>query len=120
MPDVMPVSWAIFMRISQFIAGAAVMAALSSGCSKKPPLPTVTFDGYGPNGAMFNLSNPGKEPVVCTLQVEPDNPGSEAMVMVPAHGSTTEIMSMSQTNGVSLTVTVMRATPVKKFIVPMQ
>ena len=109
------------MRISQFIAGAALMAALSLGCSKKSDaLPTVTFQGYGPNGAMFNLSNPGTVPVICQLQLQPGDPGSHAMVMVPAGGRSTQIMSVRQTKDLTLVVTVMRATPVGKFTVPMQ
>jgi|GEM_PF-6608325 len=109
------------MRILQLIAGVVVVAALFLGCSKKAePLPTVTFQGYGANGAMFSLNNPGKLPVVCQLQLQPGDPGSQAMVMLPPGGSSTHIMSVRQTNDLSLVVTVMRATPVQKFTVPMQ
>jgi hypothetical protein len=97
------------------------MAAFLLGCSKKTdPLPTVTFQGYGPNGAMFSLSNPGTVPVICQLELQPGDPGSHAMVMLPAGGLSTQIMSVRQTNDLALVVTVLRATPVKKFTVPMQ
>lgn len=109
------------MRILKFITGVALMAALFLGCSRKAgPLPTVKFQGYGANGATFILGNPSKEPVVCRLQMQPGDPGGEAVVMIPAGGSMTEIMSARRTNGVSLVVTVMRTTPIEKFTVPMQ
>jgi hypothetical protein len=97
------------------------MATLLVGCSKKTsPPPTVTFQGYSANGAMFSLKNPDTVPVICQLQLQPGDPGSQAMVMIPAGGIVTQIMSVRQTNDISLLVTVMRATPVEKFTVPMQ
>ena len=97
------------------------MVALFPGCSKESGnLPTVTFLGYGANGATFSLSNPDKVPVVCQLQMQPSYPGGEAMVMIPPGGSMTETMSVKDTNAASLVVTIMRAKPVKKFTVPMQ
>ena len=109
------------MRILYILTGAVLLAALLLGCSKKTsPPPTVTFQGYSPNGAMFSLKNPDTVPVVCELQLQPAEPGGESMVMIPAGGVMTQIMSVRQTNGISLLVTVMRVTPVDKFTVEMQ
>ena len=98
------------------------MAILFTGCSKKTsPRPIVTFRGYGANGATFSLSNPGKDTIICRLQIQPAYPGSsDDIIMLHAGASSGETMSVRQTNGVSLLVTIVKATPVEKFTVPMQ
>jgi hypothetical protein len=110
-----------FVNILRFITGAALMVVLVIGCSKKTsPIPTVSFQGYGPNGATFAFGNPGKVPIVCQIQIQPGDAGGSDMIMIPVGASTTETMSVRQTNGVSLAVTVMQVTPVRQFTVLMQ
>jgi len=97
------------------------MVVLVIGCSKKTsPMPTVSFQGYGANGATFTFGNPGKVPIICQIQIQPIDGGGSDMIMIPVGASTTETMSVRQTNGVSLAVTIMRVTPVRQFTVPMQ
>lgn len=95
------------------------------GCSKSLPSPSVAFQGYktGSDGhlqATFQFRNPSQSLIVCRIQIEPGEPGTENIVSIPAGGSSMDTMYVSQTNSTSLSVVVMRLVPVRRFSVPMR
>ena len=117
------------MHIPHFIIiGVAAGAVLVVGCSKSStssPIPIVTFQGYkvgsdGMNRATFEFRNPSQSQIVCQVQIQPADSGSGQILSIPAGGSSTDTMSVNQTNAVSLSVTVMRLVPVHQISVPMQ
>jgi hypothetical protein len=120
------------MRISHFIIiNATALAALFAvGCSKSSsPIPTVTFQGYtvGSRGnqtwnqGTFEFRNPGKSPMVCQVQIQPDKSDGMMVIFIPPNGRQFKFtIPVEQTNAATLSVTVMRMTPVHQIIVPMQ
>jgi hypothetical protein len=116
------------MRISHFIiVGVAALAAmLSVGCSKSSSPPTIRFEGYkiegdGTTYANFDIGNPNQSPIVCQLEVQPRDPSSGGRdFVIPAKGRLKTGLYVSNTNALSLNVTVFRTVPAHHLTVPMQ
>jgi hypothetical protein len=116
------------MRISPFtiIGVTALGVILAVGCSKNPNPPTVTFLGYkvgsdGTTRAVVEMRNRSRSPIVCQLEVQPRDPWtSSSAYFIQAKGSVTTPMYVSDTNALSLSVTVFRTDPVQHLTVPMQ
>jgi hypothetical protein len=118
-----------FMRTSHFIIiGVSALAAMFSvGCSKSSSPPTITFAGYkvesgGMTYAECYISNPNQSPIVCQLEVQPrdPSPGGPRDFVIPARGSLQTGLYVSNTNALSLSVTVLRTVPAHHLTVPMQ
>src|ERR1039457_1954229 len=105
-----------FMRISHFIIinVTALVALFAVGCSKSSSPPTITFEGDkiesgGTTDARFYNSNPNQSPIVCQLEVQPRDPSSGSSdFVIPARGSLDAGLYVSNTNALSLNVTVFR------------
>jgi hypothetical protein len=115
------------MRIPHFIiiGVAALVAMFAVGCSKSSPMPVVSFQGYsvgsdGRSRATFEFRNPSQTPITCQFQIQPGDSSGAGNVTIPAGGSSTDTIFVSQTNAASLSVTVMRLVPVHQITVPMQ
>jgi hypothetical protein len=115
------------MHISHFIIiGAAAGAMFAAGCSKSSSPPTITFEGYkvesgGDTYAHFDIGNPNQSPIVCQLEVQPRDPSSGSRdFVIPAKGRLQTGLYVSNTNALSLTVTVFRTVPAHNLTVPMQ
>jgi hypothetical protein len=114
------------MRISHFIiiSVAALVGVFAVGCSKSTPNPIVSFQGYkvgtdGRTQAIFEFKNPSQSLIVCQVQIQPGDRGTESIIYIQPGGSLTDTLFVRQTNSVSLSVTVMRVVPVRQFSVPM-
>ena len=118
-----------FMRISHFIiVGVAALAAmLSVGCSKSSSPPTIRFEGYkiesdGTTYANFDIGNPNQSPIVCRLEVQPKDTksGGPDDDVIPARATLNCGLYVSNTNALSVSITVFRIVPVHHLTVPMQ
>jgi hypothetical protein len=117
------------MRISHLIiiGVAAFGAMLVVGCSKSSSPPTVRFLGYkvgsdGTINAAVEMHNPNQSPIVCQLEIQPRDPalaGGRDFV-ITAKGQVNAQMYVSNTNALSLSVTVFRTVPIQHLTVPMQ
>ena len=115
------------MRTPHFIIiGVATLGAiLAVGCSKSSRPPTVKFEGYKVSSdgtyAVVEMSNPNHSPIVCQLEVQPKDPSSPSPAyVIKARGQMTTQMYVSDTNALSLSVTVFRTVPAQHLTVPMQ
>ena len=110
------------MRVSHYIIinAAALVVMFTTGCSKSIPNPIVRFQGYevrhgGQIQADFEIKNPSQYMMACLLQIPTAD--SHMVVGIQPGGGSSIAMNVTQTNTLSLSVTVMRLTPVRQFIV---
>ena len=116
------------MRISHIIiVGVAALAAmLSAGCSKSSSPPTIRFEGYkiesnGNSYARFDIQNPNQSPIVCRLEVQPKDTRSGAPEYVIAARATLHCgLYVSDTNALSVDVTIFRTVPAKHLTLPLK
>jgi hypothetical protein len=110
------------MRVSHFIIinVVALVAMFTIGCSKSIPNPVVRFQGYevrhgGQIQANFEIKNPSQYMMACLLQIPTTD--SHMIAGIWPRGSSSIALNVTQTNALSLSVTVMRLTPVRQFTV---
>jgi hypothetical protein len=114
------------MRIPHYITTAALLAVLASGCSKSSRPPNIRFEGYkiqsgGDIYARFDIHNPNQSPIVCQLEVQPkDTRSGGPDYVIPARASMNCGLYVSNTNALSVSITVFKTVPAQHLSLPLQ